>query len=145
MLHHGRADNVVRFHMYVILLTWLARAMYYSCFKLRLAATGGLLGLGFGFSILSAAELLYFFLLRWCYYWYQSKKKEQNLVHVQPSYPALIQTDFEGSVTKLPSQNRARVKVDNVFLRIRSCMFIIRAMLFFLFFRPIFEHGYPQV
>ena len=127
---------MVRFHMYVILLTWLARAMYYSCFKFRLAATGGLLGLGFGFSILSAAELLYFFLLRWCYYWYQSKKKEQNLVHVQPSYPALIQTDFEGSITKLPSQNRARVKVNNVFLRIRSYVCLLYELCYSFFKGP---------
>jgi hypothetical protein len=51
------------------------------------AAAGGLLGLGFGFSILSAAELFYFLLVRWFYYWYHSKREE--IVQIRPSYPLI--------------------------------------------------------
>ncbi|XP_046649836.1 pickpocket protein 28-like [Daphnia pulicaria] len=54
-----------------------------------ISAAGGLLGLGFGFSILSAAELFYFFLVRWFYYWYQSKRQDQMIIKVRPSYPLI--------------------------------------------------------
>ena len=42
------------------------------------AAAGGLLGLGFGFSILSAAEFFYFLFFRWLYYRYYQKKQQQS-------------------------------------------------------------------
>lgn len=50
------------------------------------AAAGGLLGLGFGFSILSAAELLYFFLVRWFYYWYRAKVKSRAVDQILAAY-----------------------------------------------------------
>ena len=53
------------------------------------ASCGGLLGLGFGFSVLSAAELFYFFLIRWCYHYYQSKKLQPAPVQVSPHQPFL--------------------------------------------------------
>lgn len=40
------------------------------------AATGGLFGLGFGFSILSAAELFYFLTVRWCYHAHRAGKEK---------------------------------------------------------------------
>ena len=42
------------------------------------AATGGLFGLGMGFSILSVAELLYFLLIRWIYYRHKAKKEQER-------------------------------------------------------------------
>jgi len=44
-----------------------------------------LLGLGFGFSILSAAELFYFLLIRWIYYWHKAKKEEERVVRLFPA------------------------------------------------------------
>lgn len=44
----------------------------------NVAATGGLLGLGFGFSILSLAEIIYFLGLRWIYYWWKRKKLKET-------------------------------------------------------------------
>lgn len=54
-----------------------------------ISAAGGLLGLGFGFSILSAAEIFYFFLVRWCYHWYHEKKQQQMVIQIRPSYPLI--------------------------------------------------------
>ena len=42
------------------------------------AATGGLLGLGFGFSLISAAEVMYFMLVRWFIYFYRSRKERNH-------------------------------------------------------------------
>jgi hypothetical protein len=64
-------------------------SLLFLIFVVYLAAAGGLLGLGFGFSILSAAELFYFFLVRWFYYWYQSKRQDQMIIKVRPSYPLI--------------------------------------------------------
>ncbi len=50
------------------------------------AAAGGLLGLGFGFSILSAAELLYFFTVRWFYYYYRAKVSQKNTNRILAIY-----------------------------------------------------------
>jgi len=62
-----------------------------------IAATGGLLGLGFGFSILSAAEVLYFVFVRWIYYRYQ-KKKRQTIARVFPLHTlALLATNNKSS------------------------------------------------
>lgn len=55
--------------------------MFPLCCDTLSAATGGLFGLGFGFSILSAAELLYFLLIRWIYYWHQSRKTASRQVN----------------------------------------------------------------
>lgn len=47
-----------------------------------LAAIGGLLGLGFGFSFISAMELFYFFSVRM---YFTSKEKSKNLIHSENS------------------------------------------------------------
>lgn len=50
------------------------------------AATGGLLLLGFGFSLMSLAEVLYFTCVRWIYYFNLKRKKhpeEAPPVHYQ--------------------------------------------------------------
>ena len=86
------------------------------------AAAGGLLGLGFGFSILSAAELFYFILVRWCYYWYQSKKQpnKQQLVKGPPSYPS-IRKDLRGEKTrKLRAYVQSKVLYHQVYVFTRT-------------------------
>ena len=50
------------------------------------AATGGLFGLGFGFSLISAAEVFYFGFIRWVIYLYRERKeKKSTTVNVLPA------------------------------------------------------------
>lgn len=53
------------------------------------ASTGGLLGLGFGFSLLSAAELFYYIFVRWYYYRIREREDQQKalIVALNPKFP----------------------------------------------------------
>ena len=42
------------------------------------AATGGLLSLGFSFSIATLGEVFYFICIRWTYYYYFNRKKRPD-------------------------------------------------------------------
>ena len=42
------------------------------------AATGGLFGLGFGFSLISAAEVFYFGFIRWVIYLFRGRKEKKS-------------------------------------------------------------------
>ena len=74
------------------------------------AATGGLLGLGFGFSILSAAELFYFFLFRWFYYWCLSKKNKKFIHALEPDI-SFIERHPEILSRPYQYQRRRRVNI----------------------------------
>ena len=75
------------------------------------AATGGLLGLGFGFSIISAAEVLYFLFIRWIYYWNSARNEKSQrqqtvaTVQVAPVRP-FIQPQYNGWMTEKNTNGR---------------------------------------
>lgn len=76
------------------------------------AATGGLLGLGFGFSMLSAAEILYFIMIRWCYHHWQVKKEQAGNA-VLPFH----QTQESRKNSSEAIRNRVLVCSDSFFLK----------------------------
>ena len=57
-----------------------------SCNSVKTAATGGLLRLGFGFSMVSATEIFYFILVRWLWVGYRERKRNR-IQSVTPVVP----------------------------------------------------------
>lgn len=68
---------------------------------MKKAAAGGLFGLGFGFSLLSLAEIFYFSVVRWMFILHQ-KKKEKLQATITPTLISVSQLLlFHSMVTKI--------------------------------------------
>lgn len=54
-------------------------SMLFYCILIMLASMAGLMGFGFGFSILSAIEIVYFMTIRWIFHRYNSPNETPPL------------------------------------------------------------------
>lgn len=80
VLRQRYKNFVVRLYMWVIINVVYRLLLLNGHFWISIASTGGLLGLGFGFSLLSAAEVFYYLFIRWMYYRIQMREEHQNAV-----------------------------------------------------------------
>ena len=89
-VRYGRDDFVSRNLFFRFIIASSIEIYYWS--YLIVAAIGGLLGLGFGFSFISAMELVYFFTVRM---YFTKKDEATNVIHPE-NHQAVKQISTSG-------------------------------------------------